>query len=154
MDGFESWTRQEIGRLRSEADALERTLERFLASRPKAAPADASGPSSKSDKKTHPRKRRSKNDPIRDVINRAGPNGLSLDEIFAAAEAAGITSTRDAIRSFCWNEKQIGRFIQPAEGRYASAPGDKDEAAGTTDQDDPAASETHNYAGSARGGGT
>ena len=146
MDGFEAWTRAEITRLRSEADALDCILKRFLAEKlpsqsyaeRRFKPADdvhstAMGAA---------RKRRSKNDALLDAIDQSGPHGLTLDEIMDAANRSGINSHRSSIRSFCWTEKQRGRLIQPEVGRFASALAAKDEAAGTHSTSDPAASQT------------
>jgi hypothetical protein len=144
-DGFEMWTRSEIVRLRAEADALERTLERFLSSRPLATNRQTLLPVSHNGLvgasiNVVSRKRRSKNDALLEAIDQAGTEGLSLDEIMTAADRAGIDSNRNTIRSFCWNEKQRGRLIQPDVGRFASSLVAKDEAAGGSLLDEPAAS--------------
>lgn len=159
MDGFEEWTRSEISRLRAEADALEKNLERFSMSRPGTAPRAAFTQASRKVLAEHAsylvgRKRRSKNDVILDAINQAGPSGLSLDEIVMVADRAGVTSNRNTIRSFCWNEKQHGRLTQPDVGRFASSLVARDEAAGSLAEGEPAASDTSHHAESARGGGT
>lgn len=144
-DRFEGWARLEISRLRAEADALESTLSRFLASH-SAADRSSQPKTATALHSLSPRKRRSKNDVILSAIDQAGPDGMSMDEIVEAAERAGIVSTRNTLRSFCWNEKQHGRLIQPDVGRFASSSVVKNGAAGPTLKDGPAASETPNDA--------
>jgi len=125
-DGFEKWAGDEITRLRDEADHLDRTLARYLASHSVRPSADRTQTAN-----SHPvRQRTSKNEPILQAIDRAGPMGLSSDEIIQIAKTAGLNTNRNAVRAFCWNEKQRGRLTQPAIGRFASALPVKDEAAG------------------------
>jgi hypothetical protein len=141
MDRFEEWTRIEIGRLRAEADALERTLNRFLSSQSNDPRSLISIEPKLVGMPTAPfRKRRSKNDAILEVLDQAGPYGLSMDDLMKAAKQVGITPNRNAIRAFCWNEKQKGRLFQPSAGRFASARFERDEAAGPAPSGSPAAS--------------
>ena len=128
---FEKWALGEIAYHQREAEQLQSVLKKFLASRasaqrntvhnamrtsmPREFPMDDSVASERGDKR-----RNTSNMPILSAIEAAGPNGLDLDQIVDAAVAADIHSSRNAIRAFCWNEKQRGRLISSHHGRYVS----------------------------------
>ncbi len=151
MDGgFEAWACVEIGRHRSEAnqhnaeaDQLERVLTQFIAANGKGASAGPASPSQ--DPQAAPahrpktqRSRVSKNDGLLKAFDEAGPSGLNMEQIEQYAASIGINSNKAALRAYCWHQKQIGRLISLAAGRYASA--HVDEAADPVPQDEPAAS--------------
>jgi hypothetical protein len=129
------WARAEITRLKTEASQLENVLAKFLASKQgkQGQFASVSGGESFEEftagggriigflDKGAVRKRSSKNDVILDAIDAAGPEGLDMDQIAVAAKKAGLNSSRNAIRAFCWNEKRQGRLISSQTGRYISA---------------------------------
>jgi hypothetical protein len=112
MDDFENFTREHISRLRAEADALEKTLKAFLAT--KARQAGAS--------------RRSGDQPrsgafgvVLEAILNAGAEGLTLDEMIEAAAAEGYEVKRTTLRSQVWQAKEDGQLIQMEPGRYRSS---------------------------------
>ena len=112
MDDFENFTREHIARLRSDADALEKTLKAFVAT--KARQAGAS--------------RRSGDQPrsgafgvVMEAILGAGAEGLNLDEMIEAASAEGYEVKRSTLRSQVWQAKEDGLLTQIEPGRYRSS---------------------------------
>jgi hypothetical protein len=113
MDDFEAFTREKIERLRAEADALEKILKEFQATKARLAGAA----------------RRSGGDnprsgafgAILEAISAAGPKGLTLDEMELAAEDAGFSVKRTTLRAQVWKAKDEGQLVQIEVGRYRSA---------------------------------
>lgn len=134
---FEIWAPQEIAQLRADADALQRTLDRYLVQalpEPNAPPARAANVLDRelahvaeafaSRKRTTDIPptggRPAKHSHILDMIDQAGPAGLTTDELDRASGAAGRPIKRNSLRSFLWNQRQIGRLIL-RDGRNVSA---------------------------------
>ena len=122
---FEIWAPSHIARLRADADALERTLAAYLAETERDSPAPVVVPL----KPTPPHSpkpntegggRPSKHGHILDMVLKAGPTGLTTDEIEQAAEAAGRPILRNSLRSFLWTQRQDGRMFQE-NGRHVSS---------------------------------
>jgi hypothetical protein len=113
MDDFESFTRAKIANLRTEADALEKILKEFQATKARLAGAA----------------RRSGGDQPRagafgavmEAIIAAGPQGLTLDEMMQAAGAEGYEIKRGTLRSQVWKSKEDGALTQMEQGRYRYA---------------------------------
>lgn len=113
MDDFESFTREKIARLRAEADALEKILKEFQATQARLAGAA----------------RRSGGDQprsgafgvIMDAIAGSGVDGLTLDQMIAAAEAEGYLVKRPTLRSQVWQATKDGQLTQLEPGRYRSS---------------------------------
>ena len=124
MDGtFLRWAQAEITRLRDEADGLQRVVDRFLAAHGNGPVANQrpAVPAASSVRSEVPLlERRTKNAPILDAIDAAGPDGLTLDQIERAARDAGLTISRDNIRSFLFNAKRMGRIVALGVGRFAA----------------------------------
>lgn len=134
---FEVWAPREIAQLRADADALQRTLDRYLAyalPEPNALPARAANGLDRelahvaeafaTRKRTADMSpaggRPAKHSHILDLIDHAGPAGLTTDELDRASEAAGRPIKRNSLRSFLWNQRQIGRLLL-RDGRNVSA---------------------------------
>ena len=112
MDDFESFTREHIARLRAEADALEKTLKAFVATKARQTGAI----------------RRSGDQPragafgvVMDAIVGAGEEGLDLDQMIEAAAAEGYEVKRATLRSQVWQAKENGVLTQMKPGRYRSS---------------------------------
>lgn len=129
---FEVWAPQEIANLRTEADALQRTLDRYLGQ-----PSNASGSSVRGSNGNAPQAmaptqtktdrkmpkgggRPAKHGPILDIIDQAGRVGLTIDEIDRASAAAGHPVKRGSLRSFLWTQRGLGRLISQG-GRHIAA---------------------------------
>ncbi|NJL08368.1 MAG: hypothetical protein HC900_08950 [Methylacidiphilales bacterium] len=136
MSDFEEFTRQKIARLRAEADTLEQMLREYQAHARKSvsaaqiAPKSASRPSDlfvspaetiNPESKEPTRRGNSAFGAVMTALKSAGPGGMSLDEMEAAANAAGRPIKRPALRSQIWYEKNKGRVVEVGEGRYAVA---------------------------------
>lgn len=117
---FEIWAAQEIAKLRTEADALQRTLNRYmgLADAPvrSSVTAVTSATSSPSASLRKP-VRASKYGPILDWLDQAGPSGMTMNEIVGRLEAMGSTVKRGSLRAFLWNQGADGRVVN-RNGRY------------------------------------
>jgi hypothetical protein len=98
-------------------------------------------------------KRVSKNQPIFDAFEAAGPAGLTQQEVLQVALDNGLLTNRDALRALCWSAKQDGRLISIAPGRYAIAP--RNEAAvDNSTKGETAASANNQHREGDAGGGT
>lgn len=155
-DGFETWARSEIGRLRAEAEQMELVLARFLTARgPLTATPEHPSPAAHVAPSRTPLlgRRISKNQPIFDAFERAGPKGLNIDDVERVARENGLNTNRNALRALCWNGKQDKRLISIAAGRYAIA--HPTETADTPPNVESAASarEAHNHHREGDGGG-
>lgn len=107
MSDFETFARDEIARLRAEADALEKTLKKFQASMSRVARVSSGEPRSGGGFGA-----------VLDALAAAGPRGLSLDEMIEAAEVAGFEVKRNTLRSQLFTAKGKGQ-VEPLEaGRY------------------------------------
>lgn len=121
---FEAWARSRIAGLRAEADALQRTLDSYLADQP--ASEDAPSVEPKSDKSHEvvrgvvgARRPGSKMSRLRQHIRDAGPDGLTLDGL-AAFGAQELDMPRDKVRSNLWHfVKGVKEVIRLPDGRYA-----------------------------------
>jgi hypothetical protein len=128
MDDFESFTREQISRLRLEADALEKALKAFQASKARLTGAA----------------RRSGGDQprsgafgvIMEAISKAGPKGLTLDEMIAAAAAEGYEVKRGTLRSQIWQAKNDGEVLPLEAGRYRNPIGDAELTHGAMNYDE------------------
>lgn len=113
MDDFETFTRDRITRLRSEADALEKTLKEYTSAK-----ARLSGAA-----------RRSGGDNprtgafgiIMETIRSAGVAGLTLDQMIDAAADEGFEVKRNTLRSQIWTAKNDGELEQVKNGVYRIA---------------------------------
>lgn len=126
MHSFERWTRSEIARLRSqaeasiaEAEALQRTLDRWINSKgTDAAPAEPERqvPEKQAPRHLHRGKKRGygdKNSFALEKIKQASPVGLTTDELYAMFVAEyGTKYARSSLRSLLWNQRQRGRIEQ------------------------------------------
>lgn len=134
LDGFRAWliTKPESAGFEAGDRAESQTHHET--------PGSSNGATKKNATKT---KRISKNQPIFDAFEAAGPAGLSQQEVLQVALDKGLLTNRDALRALCWSAKQDGRLISIAPGRYAIAP--RDEAAvNNSTQGETAASADHN----------
>lgn len=160
MDGFERWARTEIEWHRREADQLEHVLAQFLATglnsrgaSPNEAATPHSSESGRSSSGVKGRRRASKNDVILEAFDAAGLSGLSMEQIMEFAQSKGISPNRNALRAYCWNQKQLGRLISVAAGRYASAPENGGADKSRTGETAPPAREPHSEHREADAGG-
>jgi hypothetical protein len=130
--GFAAWARDEVGRLRAEADQLEAVLNRYLASlgaasHNKTTSASTLVSTAVSQSRAEamlsaaPRQRVGRNEPLSEAFEKAGESGLTLDQLEAIARDVGLNANRSALRSFCWNEKNKGRLISSGPGHFVSA---------------------------------
>src|SRR5436309_2491692 len=99
---FEVWAPRQIARLRSEADALQRTLESYLASADTQSedydpPVDASAPTPARSANGREGGRPVKHNRLLEFIDEAGPVGMTTDEVVAAAKAAGHVINRNSL---------------------------------------------------------
>ena len=129
MDEFERWARTEIERHRRDADQLEHVLAQFLAAKldgldtpPNEAARPHSSKARHSPFDLKGRQRTSRNAVLLEAFDAVGLSGLSMEQLMKIARSKGIRPNRNALRSYCWNQKQLGRLISVAPGRYASAP--------------------------------
>lgn len=113
---FEQWASHEIAKLRSEADALQRSLDRYLAE---------TGTTTGEVKAVTPPVialqqktliassvgRPSKHEHIRTLLVEAGPNGLSNEEIEMASRQMGHAIKRDSLRSYLWSQRKNGNML-------------------------------------------
>lgn len=117
---FEVWATQEIAKLRVEADALQRTLDRYmgLADAPvrSSVAATATATSGQSAILGKP-VRVSKYGPILEWLDQAGPSGLTMNEIVHRLETTGSVVKRGSLRAFLWNQGEVGRVLN-RNGRY------------------------------------
>jgi hypothetical protein len=114
---FPEWARDEIARLRADADALEHTLKRYLADENEPAPTRANGddsprPTSLSPAKPYqPRVGPTKGDRIREFVKATGRTGVSvtdLNHFTASTMGMNINSTRSQL----WYMKKDGEIEQ------------------------------------------
>jgi|GEM_PF-5687511 len=110
MDDFEAFTRDRIGRLRTEADALEKTLKEYVSARAR---------------KEGATRRSGGDNPrsgafgvIMEAIAAAGPEGLTLDQMIDAAAEGGFEVKRNTLRSQIWSAKNDGAVEQVKTGVY------------------------------------
>ncbi|WGM41122.1 hypothetical protein [Caulobacter sp. NIBR1757] len=109
MEDMEAFMRDKIARLRAEADALEKTLKEYLSVQARVAgAARRSG--------DHPRS--GAFGVILEAIGKAGPNGMTLDEMIDAAKDEGYEVKRNTLRSQIWSAKEEGVLSQIEPGRY------------------------------------
>lgn len=124
-DDFETFARAKIAALRAEAEQLERLLREFQAKRRQAGGTGHATPQpavSGGSSQTPPRRREgSAFGKIMEAVHAAGPDGMSIDDMVAAAAREGITIERNTLRSQIWHEKRKGRLVPLANGRYAAA---------------------------------
>ncbi len=113
MTDFESFTRDQIVRLRAEADALEKVLKAFEATQ-----ARLSGAARRSG---GDQPRSGAFGAVMEAIAQAGAQGLNLDEMIAAAEAEGYAVKRATLRAQVWKAKEDGALTQIEPGRYRSS---------------------------------
>jgi hypothetical protein len=138
MNTYEQWTRNEIERLRSDAqkasadaDTLQRTLDKWLASqdRPTVSgvqedgePKQMKAPKRRMRKTTHG----SKNDEAISRIKAASPDGLPMEALHEAfTEKFGADYKRSSLRALLWNLKERGT-IENRNGRYVIAANGQD----------------------------
>jgi len=129
---FEVWAPQEIANLRAEADALQRTLDRYLGQSSSALGSSAHGSNGTvpqamistriktNSKVSQAGGRPAKHGPILEIIDQAGPVGLTIDEIDRASVAAGHPINRNSLRSFLWTQRGLGRLFSQ-DGRHIAA---------------------------------
>lgn len=138
MHEYEMWLRAQIDAARATVHSLESSLELLLAWRagnPNAAHATPYRASTNvhgeaGSRRVYPsttRKRSSKNEAIFQAFEKAGPEGLTQDEVQSVAREHGLNTNPSALRALCWSAKESGRLVSLAPGRYAIAP--KNEAA-------------------------
>jgi hypothetical protein len=127
MDDFETFAREKIGRLRAEADALEKVLKEFQAVHARRAGA----------------KRRSGDQPrsgafgvILEAIAAAGAEGLTLDQMIEAAAAEGYDVKRATLRSQVWQAKNDDLLIPLEQGRYRAPIGALELTSGSVNLDE------------------
>jgi hypothetical protein len=113
MSDFEQFTREQIARLRAEADALEKTIKSFEAAR-----ARVSGGARRS---ASDQPRAGAFGVVMDAIVAAGAKGLTLDEMLQAASLAGHMVKRATLRAQVWKAKEDGALVQIEPGRYRSS---------------------------------
>jgi hypothetical protein len=118
---FEEWAQQEITRLRTEADALERALRKYLESEKKSGLAIASSEDAESisvPRSAYPRERvGSKSSKLLGYIKDGGSQGVSRQDIYKFAENQQLGMDPNSIRSVLWYAKKQGRVIERG-GRY------------------------------------
>jgi hypothetical protein len=129
MNTYEQWTRNEIDRLRAdaqkasaEADTLQRTLDKWLASQNASGardgvitkPGQPDRPKQRVRKATHG----SKNEEAVKRIRAASTDGLTIDELHGAfVERFGAGYKRSSLRALLWNQTNAG-VIENRNGRY------------------------------------
>ncbi|WP_293902699.1 hypothetical protein [Phenylobacterium sp.] len=113
MDDFETFTRDRIARLRSEADALEKTLKEYTSAK-----ARISGASRRSGSDNP---RGGAFGAIMDAIRAAGIDGLTLDQMIDVAADEGFEVKRNTLRSQIWTAKNDGDLEQVKTGVYRIA---------------------------------
>lgn len=131
---FDVWARDEIARLRREADALEQALSRYteaVAGGRHGPPVNAAAVPVHPPRvrlAIHPRPRGSKYDPLfQRWAEASGKSGLTLDEMARIADEAGSPVERNNLRSLVFNQRKAGRVVVSGD-RYiwksqeASAP--------------------------------
>lgn len=131
---FEIWAPQEIANLRAEADALQRTLDRYLGQsgvalgRVDAAQSvHADLPPAKIATRVRANSRTSqgvgrptKHSLILDIIDQAGPTGLTMDEIERTSLQRGHPIKRNSLRSFLWTQRGLGQLFSQ-DGRQVAS---------------------------------
>ncbi len=133
MEDFESWARAEIVTAQAKVRETERALELFLTWRSgNSGFAGQATPGPVRNRQTSTnghapgaRKRASKNDAIFLAFEKAGPDGLSQEDVQRVARELGLNTNPNALRALCWSAKQDGRLISLAPGRYAIAQRDE-----------------------------
>lgn len=133
---FEIWAPQEIANLRAEADALQRTLDRYLG-QPSVAPGrvdaaqivhvQADSPPAKVAMRAKAGGRApqgvgrpTKHSLILDIVDQAGPTGLTIDEIERASVRLGHPIKRNSLRSFLWTQRGLGQLFSQ-DGRNVAS---------------------------------
>lgn len=112
---YETFTREQIARLRAEADALEKNLKAFQAHSARVASAGSMGTTT-----GRPRTLAgSAFSAVMEAIEAAGRDGLTLNEMIEAARVEGHEVKRNTLRSQVWSAKEDGRLFQLDKGRYA-----------------------------------
>lgn len=133
MQNYEQWTRDEIARLRAEADkatlesaTLQRTLDRWLASQGSQvellSAVDASAQPVKNVTRIRGKAQAAhgdKNATAYEIIS-ASPHGMSTDELYRVfSERFGAAYKRSSMRALLWHQKKIGK-IDLRDGRYVA----------------------------------
>jgi len=123
---FEVWAPEEIRRLRTEADNLERSLQAYLGKGVKRANSIVKLTFGAPVPKRRKLRRGDKNAFVLDRLKESGAHGISTQELFEAAQAAGIPIKRPSLRSLLWHLKaakrvdnRAGRYVLKQEGPSA-----------------------------------
>ena len=138
MHTYEEWTRNEIIRLRAdaqkasaEADTLQRTFDKWLESQgrkneppvQRKAAANGHAPARRGRRPGYG----NKNAEALKRIKAAAPRALPTDELFSAfTEIFGEKYKRSSMRALLWNQKKLktiemrnGRYVIAAKGQHA-----------------------------------
>ena len=108
MDDFETFTREKIARLRSEIDALEKSLKEFQATR---ARANSRRPDTEA-------RSGGAFGAVLEQLEREGERGMTIEEMMAFGDLMAIPINRNTLRSQLFQAKNDGRVEQMAVGRY------------------------------------
>ena len=117
---FDIWARDEISRLRREAEALERALERYLdaTGQMSSRTSHVSGRISPDSKPSISRPRISKYEAVFVKWAEAtGESGLTIDDMDRIAREIGRPIDRNNLRSVVYNQKKAGRVTADGD-RY------------------------------------
>lgn len=122
---FEQWAKTEIARLRTEADALQRALDKYLEAQ-RTAPAPypslpaATGQAVALPVRRAPRKKTgygTKTAFVMNKIDQAGTEGITTDQLVQHIADAHMGIKRSSLRSMLWNAR-VGEIIEHRDGRW------------------------------------
>jgi hypothetical protein len=119
---FEEWARAEISRLRTEADALQRALDKYLESQPKEARETApSAPITRVRRAPKKARKGSKRQFVLGRIGESGERGSSIEELFSAVQETFPEMKRSSLRALLYLENKEGHIARLDNGRYVSS---------------------------------
>ena len=119
-DKFESWATQEILRLRTEADALERALQMYHTSHARSSTVPKNQENRGGSPKTtraKSRRKGSKTQTIVTFVRETGDHGAALADVYKLVEEKNLRMQKSSVRSVLYLEKKKGHLVE-RDGRY------------------------------------
>jgi hypothetical protein len=118
---FEEWARAEISRHRTEAEVLERALEKYLESQPKERAVTPAPRATPRPMRAPPKgKRMSKRGFVLSRIATSGALGISVGGLFDAIQTMFPDMKRSSLRALLYLENREGNITRLENGRYVS----------------------------------
>jgi hypothetical protein len=122
---FEEWAKAEIARLHADADALERTLGKYVESKGKVTRATPQSGANGAERPFRIRPRTGKGGKREYVLARiaeSGAGGTSTDDLFRDVTEAKLGMNRSSLRALLYTERNIKKTITSHQGRHILTP--------------------------------